>query len=612
MDSSPPAISLARRPILGVVSALVLTAACVGQVGSSGAGSGGSTSVGSGGKNAAGSGGTGSSGSGGSGPSSGSGGSGGQASGSGGADSPSGSGGMVDVGTIVPNPPAFAPAPGALRRLTRNQFRNALRDVFAYDVNVNDLDADSFTANFASVGASTVVTSDRGVEQYNTAVENAVNAVFADTTRRSQLIGCTPTGAANDSCLRGFIQKLGLRAWRRPLEAAELDRFGALAASASTTLGSPSEGARWATVALFASPSFLYRSELGSASAGGALRLSGYELAARLSFLIWNSIPDQTLMDQAGAGMLGTADGLRTAATRMLDLQAGRESVAGFAVEYMRLDRIGTQPKDPALFPEYGANLQAAMARDIRDTWASLAFDDKASFYDLFTTRKVVVNAELAGIYGLDATGLTSTTFQTRMLPADGARSGVLTKAGLLSEFANQQYGSPTLRGKFIREALMCTEIPPPPPNVNTAVVDQPTDQPMTRRQRLEIHMTSDSCKGCHGRMDPMGFPLENFDAIGKYRTTDNGLPVDPSGAFDGTAVADANGLGLAASQSALVAQCLVRKFYVYASGHDQRDADGSALNALASAFKTSGFKLRDLILAFVTHDAFSLVAPQS
>ncbi len=522
-----------------------------------------------------------------------------------------GTGGMPDVGTIYPNPPAFTPAPGLLRRLTRNQFRNAVKDVFGYDVNVNDLDADSFTGNFASIGAATVVTSDHGVEQYSTAIESAVDAVFGDATKRAQFIGCTPTGQSNDTCVRGFIQKLGLRAWRRPLQTAELDRFVALAASASTTMGSATEGARWATVALFTSPSFLYRPEIGTASSTGALRLSGNEVASRLSFLIWNSLPDQTLMDQATSGMLGTAEGIRSAATRMLNLSAGRESVGGFAEEYMRLDRIATQAKDPALFPEYGANLQAAMVRDIRDTWASLAFDDQASFYDLFTTTKVVVNADLARLYGIDATGLTSTVFQTKSLPAGGTRSGVLSKAGLLSEFANQQSGSPTLRGKFIRESLMCLTIPPPPPGVNTAVVDQPTNVPMTRRQKLEAHITSDGCAACHKYMDPLGFPLENFDAIGKYRTTDNGLPVDPTGSFDGVAVADANGLGVAASQSVTVAQCLVRKYYAYAVGHEERDVDGSVLNTLATAFKASGFKMRDLILAVATNDAFSVVAPQ-
>jgi hypothetical protein len=486
-----------------------------------------------------------------------------------------------------------------------------MNDVFGYAVDVAKLDADSWDANFASIGAAVVVTSDQGAEQYNTAIENAADAIFSDATKRSQFIGCTPTGQSNDTCLRGYIQKLGLRAWRRPLASAELDVFGNLAASASTTLGSAVEGARWATVALFESPNFIYRPELGASAANGALRFSGYEMAGRLSFLIWNSLPDQMLLDQAGSGMLATIDGIRTAAARMLDAPAGRESVGNFAEEYLRLDRIATQAKDPALFPEYGTNLQTAMVRDMRDTWASLAFDDQASAMNLFTTTKVVVNADLAKLYGLDATGLTSTTFKTMSLPADGPRAGILSKAALLSDFANQQSGSATLRGKFIREALMCLTIPPPPPGVNTAVVDQPTNVPMTKRQRLEVHMTSDSCAVCHKLMDPLGFPLENFDAIGKYRTTDNGLPVDPTSTFDGQPIADSRGLGVAASQSVTVAQCVVRKYYAYAVGHAERNVDGSVLNTLAAAFNASGFKLRDLILAVVTNDAFSSVAPQ-
>ena len=362
---------------------------------------------------------------------------------------------------------------------------------------------------------------------------------------------------------------------------------------------------------LFESPNFIYRPELGAAAANGALRFSGYEMAGRLSFLIWNSLPDQTLLDQATSGMLATADGIRTAATRMLDATAGRESVGNFAEEYLRLDRIVTQAKDPALFPEYGTNLQTAMVRDMRDTWASLVFDDQTSAMNLFTTTKVVVNADLAKLYGLDATGLTATTFKTMSLPADGPRAGILSKAGLLSEFANQQSGSPTLRGKFIRESLMCLTVPPPPPGVNTAAVDQPTNVPMTKRQRLEAHRSAAACAGCHALMDPLGLPLESFDAIGKYRTTDNGLPVDPTSTFDGQPVADSRGLGVAASQSVTVAQCLVRKYYAYAVGHQERDVDGSVLNTLATAFNASGFKLRDLILAVVTNDAFSTVAPQ-
>jgi hypothetical protein len=196
-------------------------------------------------------------------------------------------------------------------------------------------------------------------------------------------------------------------------------------------------------------------------------------------------------------------------------------------------------------------------------------------------------------------------------LKADGPRLGLLSKAGFLSEFANQKAGSPTLRGKFMREALLCTPIDPPPGDVDVVLEDPPPDQPLTRRQQLEMHRTDPICAGCHAMMDPLGLPLESFDAIGRYRTTERGLPIDPSGDFDGQAVADSRELGFALQSSLGVAQCIVRKYYSYAVGYEERPADGSVLNVLADSFSASGFRLRDLILDVVTDDSFSTVAPQ-
>ncbi|WP_437475761.1 DUF1592 domain-containing protein [Sorangium sp. So ce1014] len=495
--------------------------------------------------------------------------------------------------------------------MTRTQFGNAVRDVFGVEVNLDALDSDSWNGNFAVIGAATVVTSERGVEQYHTAIESAVDAVFKDSAKREQFIGCTPSGAQDDACVRGFLQVLGLRAWRRPLETAEVDRLAAVASEAATELGSAVEGARWATVALFSSPNFLYRPELGAPSADGSLRVTGYEMASRLSFLVWNSLPDKALLDEAASGMLDTVEGIRAAATRLLDAPAGREAIGAFAEEYMRLDRIGTQAKDSALFPEYGAALKAAMVRDMRGTWEVLAFDEQASALDLFSTTKVVVNTELAEVYGLDTTGLSSSTFEVRSLPADGPRVGILGKAGFLSQFANQKEGSPTLRGKFMRDALMCTPVRPPPGNVALELPEPPADRPLTKRQRLEAHRTAPACAACHAYMDPLGLPLETFDAIGRYRTTDHGLPIDSSGDFDGEPVADARELGMTVSASDEVARCLVRKYYSYAAGHEERPVDGSVLNTLAASFEASGLKLRDLVLDVVTNEAFSSVAPQ-
>jgi len=509
------------------------------------------------------------------------------------------------------SPLAFLPAPGMLRRLTRAQFRNAVRDLLGVNVDVSELGPDSWNGNFAVIGASTVVTSDTGVEQYQTAVEGAVSAVFADATKRAQFIGCTPSGASPDACVRGFIEGVGRRAWRRPLEAAELERLVTVATTATTELGNAVEGVRWATVALLTSPDFIYRAELGAPIGSGALRYTGYEMASRLAFLLWNSTPDAQLLDEAANGALDTADGIHEAADRLLAAPAGRESIGAFAEEYMRLDRLVTQAKDLALYPEYGPALQNAMVRDMRGAWEAIALDARSSALDLFSTAKVVVNADLAKLYGLDATGLDSNTFRELTLPADSPRVGILGKAGFLSQFGNQKEGSPTLRGKFIRDALMCKVIPPPPGNVNAMLTEPPPDKPLTKRQRLEIHRSSPTCAGCHGLMDPLGLPLENFDAIGRYRTLDRGLPIDPSGEVDGAQVADARAMGLAMATSQDIANCLVRRYYTYAVGHEERDVDASVVSTLSADFQGAGYKLRDLVLATVTHDAFSSVAPQ-
>ena len=271
--------------------------------------------------------------------------------------------------------------------------------------------------------------------------------------------------------------------------------MASVAALASTTLSSPIEGAHWATVALFASPNFLYRPELGANGSDGVRRLTDYEMASRLSFLLWNTVPDAALLDAAASGALATTQGIRAQVERMVGTLNGRQAIGEFAEEYMRLDRIGTQAKDAALFPEYDSALQTAMVRDMRGTWEAVAFDDQESALSLFSTRKVVANAPLAKLYGLDAAGLDAKTFKVLTLPEDSPRLGILSKAGFLSQFANQKEGSPTLRGKFMRGALMCVIIPPPPADVSPTLEDLPVDTLMTKRQRLEQHRTNASLR---------------------------------------------------------------------------------------------------------------------
>jgi hypothetical protein len=362
-------------------------------------------------------------------------------------------------------------------------------------------------------------------------------------------------------------------------------------------------------VALLTSPNFLYRPELGVPSAAATYRLTGYELASRLAFLLWNSLPDDALLDAAANGALDTSDGVRAEATRMLDAASGRQAVGSFAEELMRLDRIASQAKDAVLYPEYSPTLQQAMVRDVRQAWEDVVFDEQTSVLAVFSTPRVFVNSELAQLYGLDATGLDPNTFEARQLPEGYPRLGLLSKPGFLSQFANQKEGSPTLRGKFMRDALMCTTVPPPPADVDPVFEETATDEPMTKRQRLEQHRADARCAGCHALMDPLGLPFETFDAIGRYRTTDNGLPIDPSGAFDGVEVADAVELAHTIESSTAVARCLTRKYYAYAVGHEERKVDASVIETLYARFESTGFDMRELMLDVVTHEAFSSVA---
>jgi hypothetical protein len=304
--------------------------------------------------------------------------------------------------------------------------------------------------------------------------------------------------------------------------------------------------------------------------------------------------------------------GVLAAAERLLAAPEGRRAVGSFAEDYMRLDRVLTQAKDASLYPQYGPVLQQAMVRDMREVWEIVAFDEDSSALGLFSTRKAVVNAELAQVYGLDASGLSSDTFALLSLPENSPRIGILGKLAFLSQFANQKEGSPTLRGKFMREALMCTPVTPPPGNVALELPEPPADKPMTKRQRLEAHRTGASCALCHALMDPMGLPFETFDAIGSYRTTDHGLDIDASGEFDGIVVANPRELGEVMSSSQSVADCLVRKVYSYAVGHEERDVDAIVITALQDSFEASGYRLKQLLLDIASSEAFASVAPQT
>lgn len=251
------------------------------------------------------------------------------------------------------------------------------------------------------------------------------------------------------------------------------------------------------------------------------------------------------------------------------------------------------------------------MIREVPSMFEDLVFEQRAPATDLFSTRTTYVNSDLAKHYGLDATGLSSSSWAKVTLPENGLRAGYLGTAAFLSEFANQKEGSPTQRGKFIRTVLLCGVIPEPPPNVATTLADPASGVHQTKRQKLEVHREQGgTCSGCHALMDPLGLPLENFNAIGAYRETDGGLPIDVTGSLDGV---DFNGpieMGRLLSESERAASCLVRNFYRFATGVLEAKEQEPAIAQLSNQFQSEGRDLQSLMLHLVTSDGFRLVAP--
>lgn len=514
----------------------------------------------------------------------------------------------------VATPVAFEPAPGAFRRLTKSAFRNSLGDLLGGPVEVGELEPDSWSVGgLPTVSAAAVAISPRGVELYQVVVEEVVNEVFADTPRRDAVLGCQPAATTDTACFQSFVSTFGRRAFRQPLTDAQVTRYTDLITEAATVLDDSYEGMKAGVMGLLTSPYFLYRLEAGEPAAtgdSGFWQYTSHEAASRLSYFLTNSTPDEELLDMADRGELQTADQIRAQAERLLDSEAGRESVGNFATELFQLPLIETRAKDPELFPGYTSTLQAGMAAEVPAMLQSIVFDRGASALELFTTRSTFVNDELAALYGLPnpntPTGLTSAE-----LPADGLRAGLLGTAGILSMFGNQKEGSPTLRGKFVREVLLCQPIPAPPGDVSTVLPDPPTGVVYTKREKLEMHMADPACAVCHALTDPIGLTLENFDAIGNLRDNDNGKAIDVTGDLSGTGFNGPVELGRLLAETPSTATCLAKHMYRYGTGHVETTAEReTVLKDLSSLFEASGYDLRNLMLEIVSTDGFRLVAP--
>ena len=515
------------------------------------------------------------------------------------------------VGTVEDQPAGstFTPGPAAMRRLTQAEYRATVKDLLGEDIQVpTDLEVDTSLHGYSSVGASELTISPHAAEQYEAAAMDLARQVFGDEARRTALVGCTPASAA-DPCVRSFFERFGRRAWRRPLSAGELDLLSQIATSVADSFRDPGRGLEWAVVALLESPYFLFRVEVGTPDSAGRLRYDDWEMASRLSYLLWGTTPDDTLLDAAAAGGLRSTDGIREHAERMLASPRARAAVGGFFAEYLNLVRLDGVAKNTELFPQaLSPTLIASMRLEVQKLVEEVVFDRDADLREILDTRVTWVNEELAALYGVPAPATVDESgFGEVELPE--GRGGLLTTSAMLALYAHESVTSPTLRGKFIRQNLLCQDVPPPPPGVVTTL-DEGDGSPETMRDKLARHRENPVCAGCHDLMDPLGLSLEHFDALGVWRDTDGGLPLDVTGQLDGIPFDGARELGALLRGDARVGACVARQLYRHAQGHLETDGELRVIDELAAGFEAGGFRFRALVIDLVVADAFRMAAP--
>jgi hypothetical protein len=498
-----------------------------------------------------------------------------------------------------------------LRLLTASQLQNTMSYVFGTGISVPSSFA-PVTRNDGLIGVGTAfagVTSSQ-IETYQKTAAS-VDALVMSERYRNFLMPCTPKDdkAADDACARTYLSTVGRLLYRRPLEPDRLAEYVTEANEAATRLKNFYTGLGTVLEGMLISPRVLLVSEQGEPDPKhpGRERLDAYSLASRLSFFLWNAAPDAPLLAAAASGELQTPKGFAKTIDRMLASPRLEAGMRAFFDDMFQLDDFNNLAKDGQIYPAFtGTAVQDAREQTLRTTIDHLLVKNM-DYRDLFTSRDTFISPSLAAIYKLPTTpGWVEYEF-----PKDSPRIGLVTQIGFLAAHSHPGRSSPTLRGKALREILLCQTVPRPPANVDFSALDNPDPNIKTQRERVALHLKNPVCAGCHKIMDPTGLALENFDGAGQYRTREKGALIDASGTLDGHPFKDVEGLAQTLHDHPALPACLVKRVYAYAVGSPSGSVDPATLEQLDKQFASSGYRLRALLRSVVTDPSFTMITEQ-
>jgi len=507
-----------------------------------------------------------------------------------------------------------------IRRLTQDQYKQVITDVFGPGIKIGGrFEPIPRQEGLLQVGAGRVGLTSSGFEQYD-GMSRTIAAQVVDEQHRDVLIPCKPASAtaADDACATQFLSQAGRALYRRPLSQDELKLQVTAAHNVAASLNNFYSGIELSLASMLVAPQFLFRQENVEAdpTKPGQYRLDAYAKASRLSFLFWNTAPDPQLLAAAESGKLHTDKGLQLEVARLMASPRLETGVRAFFSDMLGFDQFASLAKDGTLYPKFTGYVSDDAQEQTLRTITDLVINQRGDYRDLFTTRKTFLTPLLGSVYGVPVLQNKPNGYPQTWIPVEypegDPRVGILTHVSFVALHSHPGRTSPTIRGKAMREQILCQKVPDPPGNVNFTVV-QDTGNPLykTARERLKAHATEAMCTGCHKITDPLGLGLENFDSAGGFRTSENGAKLDTSGDLNSVRYNDAPGLGKAIHDAPATTQCLVKRLSSYALGRAAVAAESDWVKSLETGFAQEGYRLPDLMKRIATSpEFFRVTAP--
>jgi hypothetical protein len=515
--------------------------------------------------------------------------------------------GIAGLCLLAARPVMAAPAGeiDSLRLLTESEYRHSIADIFGPKIVVQGRFEPGQRIGGLKAASGTVLSvTAAGFDGY-TKMADTIALQIVDPKNRAELVGCTPksTTGPDDACAGQVIARYGRLLFRRPLRPDEFKSRVALASKLAMSSQDFYTGLRYAmAVTLLAAPEFLFRNE-HAIPAAGDYTLDPYSRASRLSYLMWDTTPDEQLLKAAESGELATDAGVAKQVDRLMASPRLEIGMRAFYSDILELDTFDNIVKDTLIYPKYNPQFALSAQEETLRTAIDLTLHDNGDVRDLMTTRKTNIDRTLAAIY--DVPFSFQGDWMPYEFPEDAGRSGVLTQASMLSMFSHPGRSSPTKRGVALMDIFLCSPTPLPPANVDFSIVNNTNGPLKTVRQRLMAHATNPVCASCHTHSDPIGLSLEHFDSVGAKRLTENGAPIDVSGKINKVAFDGAIGLGKVLHDDPRFSTCFARKLFSYGVGADSQKVRISRLQASYKAFVDSGYRLRALLKAIATSAEF-------